>query len=242
MIAMKRQRHPKVDLDMQAEIERLALKNWGATQIHTHLERQETLADRKLPTVRTVQRIVAGLSPRDSSGPWHIQDADSGEARLILDVLAAVVTETEGRKFQLTRAEADWTIRIRRAATNIPTWETWMAARFYMAREAAGEETADLDCLLAFDPWGGGEKAEQYFQAVRAGWIPIAPLPLIAPLADPQQHESTTPATLNRLRVRPEDAEEESRQSLSDAKTLQAFMRSVRGKSEEEDTGGTQKR
>lgn len=237
---MKRQKHPKVDLDMQAEIERLALMNWGATQIHTHLERQEALVDRKLPTVRTVQRIVAGLAPRDSSGPWHIQDADSGEARLILDVLAAVVTETEGRKSQLTRTEADWTVRIRRAATNIPTWETWMTARFYMAREAAGEETVDLDCLLAFNPWKGGEKAEQYFQAVQAGWIPIAPLPLIAPLADPQQHQAITPAMLNRLRARPEDTEKESRQSVSDAKTLQSFMKADRRRSEEEDADGTQ--
>jgi hypothetical protein len=109
-------------------------------------------------------------------------------------------------------------------------------------KDRDAKETVDLDCLLAFDPWQGGERANQYFQAILDGWIPVAPLPLIAPLADAQQQHPITPKVLSELRAAPEKAGEVGRRSLEDAKTLQAFMKPKTSQSEEEDTHDTQAR
>jgi hypothetical protein len=195
--------------------------------------------------LRTVQRIAAGAA-RDTTGPWRIQDFSPDGVRLILDVLATVVIETDGRKNQLTQAEAGWVLSVRKGAPSMPPWESWLTARFYMGRQADkdrdAKETVDLDCLLAFDPWQGGERANQYFQAILDGWIPVAPLPLIAPLADAQQQHPITPKVLSELRAAPEKAGEVGRRSLEDAKTLQAFMKPKTSQSEEEDTHDTQAR
>ena len=241
----RKRRGPYTDRDIREEIEHQSAMGERANRIHESLGRQEAFAKR-VPSLRTVQRIAASVAGRDSTGPWRIQDFSPDDAQLILDVLATVVIETQGRKNQLTQAEAGWVLRIRRGASSMPPWESWLTARFYMGRQADkdrdAKETVDLDCLLAFDPWQGGERANQYFQAILDGWIPVAPLPLIAPLADAQQQHPITPKVLSELRAAPEKAGEVGRRSLEDAKTLQAFMKPKTSQSEEEDTHDTQAR
>ena len=171
---MAKRRRPRIDGDVQAAIDELALKGWGATQIYSHLERQPLYVNR-VPTPRTIQRRVNELTPRDSSGAWRVQEEDPDDARLVLDVLAAVVVETMGETRQLTKTEADRVLRVRKAAPTASPWEAWLIARLYMARESGGEETTDLDCVLAFEPWQSGKRSQQYFEAVQAGWIPTAP-------------------------------------------------------------------
>ena len=238
-----RRRGPYIDRDVQEEIERQAAMGWRPSQIYESMLRRPEFAKRAFSR-RTVQRIAASVTARDSTGPLRIQDFSPDDARLILDVLATVVAETEGRKNQLTQTEAVWVLRVRKGAPSMPPWESWLTARFYMGRQADKErdakETVDLDCLLAFDPWQGGERANQYFQAILDGWIPVAPLPLIAPLADAQQQHPITPKVLSELRAAPEKAGEMGRRSLGYAKTLQAFMKAEKSQSEEEDTDGTQ--
>ena len=172
---MVKRRRPRIDPDLQTVIDELILKEgWGASQIHRELDSRPEF-DGRLPDVRTVQRRVRDLTPRDPSGPWRLQDSDPDEARLILDVLAAVTVETMGGKTQFTKAEADWVLRLRNASLTMSPWEAWLMARLYMARESSGEETTDLDCVLAFEPWQSGKRSQQYFEAVQAGWIPTAP-------------------------------------------------------------------
>jgi hypothetical protein len=171
---MVKRRRPRIDGDVQAAIDALALKDWGATQIHKHLERQPDFRGR-VPTPRTIQRRVSELTPRDSTGAWRAQEADPDNARLVLDVVAAVVVETMGEKTQFTKAEADRVLWVRKTAPSISPWEAWLIARLYMARDSGGEETTDLDSVLAFEPWQESRRGRQYFEAVRARWIPAAP-------------------------------------------------------------------
>src|SRR5262249_23598131 len=132
-------------------------------------------ADR-LPTLRTVQRIVSERTPRDNSGPWTLGTADTVHARVVLDVLAAVVDETEGHNASFTQEEAKWGVQVSAVAPDLPPYERWRIARLYMGRASRGEPMDDLDGFLAYAPWRDGEAGwKRYNDAVEAGWVRHVP-------------------------------------------------------------------
>lgn len=172
---MTKRRKPRIDGDVQAAIDDLILKDWGATQIYNHLDRQEKFAGR-VPTPRTIQRRVSELASRDSSGPWSLADAKDNEAALVLPVLAALIDGTEAQRVYVTQAEAERIVRIRRAVPDLlPTLDLMLLARVYMLREQQGMSTTDLDSFLAFAPWRSEDARERYHQALKSGLIQPGP-------------------------------------------------------------------
>jgi len=178
----KRRRY--IDGDVQEAIEELAIEtDWTPAQIQRKLEKQERFKDESRDTgtrvlsLRTTQKIVKEARHRDLSGRWELPDADDdGAAALILDVLAAVIEETEGRRQYLTKMEAAWVTRIRRAAPDLPpSFDTYRLARFYMAREHWQMPSPDLDALLAFAPWRSEERRQAYVLALQEEWVPEVP-------------------------------------------------------------------
>ncbi|HEY7030231.1 MAG TPA: hypothetical protein VH482_02840 [Thermomicrobiales bacterium] len=168
----------KIDGDVQAAIEELALQGWGGTQIRTELSRREQFGGR-LPTVRTVQSIVREIAPRDGSGEWSPLKADPESAALALDALAAVVESSEGRIRSLTVAEAERISALRTMRPDLPPWDAWFLARTYLAREPHGDPVDDLDAYLAFAPWRDDESFERYLSATDAGWVTSSPMVLL---------------------------------------------------------------
>jgi hypothetical protein len=164
-----------MDGDVQAEIQNLALAGWGATQIGKHLDAQEQFLGR-VPPLRTIQRMVADVQTRDSSGAWRVPEADPTEVRLLLDTLAAVIERSQGRITGLTKAEAGLVVRIHQAAPELELINVWLLARVYRGREARDEPTADLDAMLAFAPWKGDQEGWRYSQARMQDWIPQPPV------------------------------------------------------------------
>ena len=184
----------RLDRDILGEIEAKVLEGWRPSQIHTSLSREGRYRSR-VPSLRTVQRMVAELKGPDDSSAWSLSHADDGgDARLILEALAAVVINSKGLKLTLSQAEATWVLRIRRAAPGLGPWRAWILTTLYMGRERRGvSDTTDLDSFLAFAPWRPGEAYERYRAAVDRGWIAELPMwDLIRP-ANFVTHPGTDP-------------------------------------------------
>lgn len=144
-------------------IEGLALRGFTPAQIDKELASRE-MAD--IPTTRTIRRIVADLAPRDPSTPWHLQDADD-EAALVLPVLAEVIVQSEGRTRTLTRGEADWIARIRRAAPDYAD----LFRVYSLARLALSGKPERVEYELAFGRWRSNEDAARWWKAIENGWL-----------------------------------------------------------------------
>jgi hypothetical protein len=134
------------------------------------------------PDIRTIQRIVKEVVVPDTSGTWSITDNEGEDARLVLDILAANIVSKQGfmypdMKRKFTKAEAQWIIRLRKAAPDAPAKIIVLLYQLYMRREAQGiTNTADLDCYLAFTPWRDKDCFRLYKRVVAKGWMPKVPL------------------------------------------------------------------
>jgi len=131
------------------------------------------------PSVRTVQEIVREYRENEEGTagiePWSLSKAADGEeARLVLEVLDAVIEQTEGRRRTLTGGEAAWVLKLRRAATTLPQWNVYCLSRLYLQRVAAKKGTGDLDAYIAAEAWLP-EKMGRYSAFVARGWVPEPP-------------------------------------------------------------------
>ncbi len=182
MIARHRKR--RIDGDIQEKIEAKAMDGWTPSQILKYLDGELAEDDkgRLPPDIRTIQRIVKEVAIPDTSGTWSITDNEGEDARLVLDILAANIVSKQGfmypdMKRKFTKAEAQWIIRLRKAAPDAPAKIIILLFQLYMRREAKGiTDTADLDGYLAFTPWRDKDCLRLYKRVVVNGWIPKVPL------------------------------------------------------------------
>ena len=159
----RRPGRPKTDIDITEKIKELSDQGYEAKQISNHLEGEENFATRA-PSLRTVQRIVAGRGVK--AGPfWSAASSSTAEeAKAILAVLAAVIEETQGRVALLTREEAHIIIVLRESAAGLSDWDLYRLAREYIDRQSVGV-TDDLDAFLALGAWHK-ENWERYGRAI----------------------------------------------------------------------------
>lgn len=169
-MATRRRRY--LDADVQGAIEARAIDGLTPSQVLRDLERQPQYA-RRLPTLRTVQRIVKE-APKDQSAPWSLADSDGEDARLILETWQAAIT-TGMRRINITNAQAEWVLKIRKAAPGLSPYYVWLLAGDYRARAQRGENTEALDLFLAFRPWRDLDSRAWYEVAVQEGWVPKQP-------------------------------------------------------------------
>lgn len=142
-------RRRRIDPDIHEEIVARVLEHWTPSKIHQWLE--TSFEDKsRLPSLRTVQRIVSDITAEDRSGPWSLRQAEGDDARLILDVLAVFLERTTRQRVYLTKTEADYVLKIRKAVPDEDLWAVFRLARLYVLREVKGEDTHDLDGYLAF--------------------------------------------------------------------------------------------
>jgi hypothetical protein len=153
------------DLDIIRAIEELALLGYNKAETHRRILARFP-AD--APTDRTVAKYFDRVTPSDLSEPWRLDEMSGGEIRLVLPVLATVLELTEGRTRHLTGAEARWIVRLREAAPDLPLWDAYRVARWYIARAADKSLTQDMDLLLAFAPW---RESSRFENALERGWI-----------------------------------------------------------------------
>jgi len=163
---------------LQQAIRQLALTGLTPTEILRHLEARKGDLEKwacAVPSLRSVERVVAAMAAEDPSVPWRLADADALEPedrRVVLGALAELVQRSEGRRTTLTNAEATWVARLYAVAPELPPWDLLRLAHEYLGR--GKEPTDDLDVLLAFRPWRGQEAAERYAKIIEAGWLFMA--------------------------------------------------------------------
>ena len=176
----QRRRRRNFDPDVLERIHELALMETSGRAIRAALI-DEGLREERIPSERTIQSIMKEAAGSDRSAVWATEDAleEPDTARHLLDVLAAVIDATRGRRRHLTNREADKLSRLRVLAPSLQGWASYVLCRYYLARADRGAPTDDLDWLLAYQPWHSNEHRDRYATAVTRGWVPEAPRPAV---------------------------------------------------------------
>lgn len=163
----------RIDSEIYKEIHREVRQGTyiNATELHKKL--MERFPD-KVPSERTVRNIVRDLLPPDSSGPWLPgPDNNPEEDACVLTTLAEFIAG--GNKFSqwgITREHARWLAWVRTGWPDIPAQMAVVLAMDYRARREAGEDTTDLDTILAFAPWRSNDHYMAWQTASNKGQIP----------------------------------------------------------------------
>ncbi len=113
-------------------------------------------ADR-VPTQRTIRRIVERMKARDSSDFWTLDSESSDdETRFALLVIASRVRATNGRDLTITEREVRLGARLLRVlppkedgSPRLSAPDAWRLARDYLTREDRGESAAGYLVWLA---------------------------------------------------------------------------------------------
>lgn len=161
---MPRKSYQPVEL-VQA-VRDLVLKGYSPSQIYKHLEAQKCF--KPMPTLRTIQRMVKEIAPPDLSEEWSLADAEPEDARFVLDLLAVLTRVSEGRT-TLSRAMAEWALKVRKAAPSLPIYRTYEFAMEYRRQMEQRESTRDLDLFLALTPWESTDDADAYENLLHLG-------------------------------------------------------------------------
>jgi len=169
----------------------------------------ERVCDR-VPHIRTIERIVARVTPRDDSGRWTFGSGENDRA--LLDIAVAVIECTEGRVAWLTSAEAAEIARLLPVVPGLEAWETFVLARTYLLRRSLSEPADDLDQIVAFAPWQSDDASTRYFEAVMSRRIAQVDasdhfLPLVLMKSDGRGGQEVLERVASSLEVWKEEAE-----------------------------------
>jgi hypothetical protein len=169
------------DQEVLHEIGRLTLRGYRPADIHRRLI--EKFPPNVVPTPKTVENIVReDFAPGDASERWRLADATGEEAAEILPILGTVIEYTEGRIRHFTVAEAAWVVRLLTSGTVNHPLQVWQLAREYVAREARGLPTGDLDQALAVGVHSPDKSIRELGHEARdRGWIDTRPAADIFP-------------------------------------------------------------
>jgi len=161
----KRPGRPRMDGDIEEEVQRLARLNRTAAQILRELGKRPEFKGR-LPQERTMRRAVRWYRPDDTSGWWSVAEADPEDAALVLPVLAGGIERGGGWWQRFSKDLAGWIVKVRVAAPDIPPLWAFRVAQEYSWRESREEPTDSLDTMLAFAPWHDESQLHRYLRAV----------------------------------------------------------------------------
>lgn len=192
----RRRRRRNQDPAVLARIRDLAETGASAKDIEVSIGQDRDLADRRLPSLRTIQEIVQELSGTDPTEAWSLADAEPGDplTRVLLDIKADVISRTRGRAKDITRGEASWVGRLLDAAPSLPPQVLHRMAQAYLRAQERSEPVSELDAILALAPWSSPAHQERYLQAIDESWLDEDPLRslwlaafLLGPAAIPRQ-------------------------------------------------------
>ena len=137
----------------------------------------ETLAGRKVPSLRTLQRLASRHQhDSETEGRWEITEGEPADLPFLLGLVKMLVRQSGGRRAGLTKPEAEVARAVRRAAPDLDIDLAWAVVEAYVERRRQGQPTDDLDAVLAFAPWRGGQQLLDYFEAIRDRMVSIRDL------------------------------------------------------------------
>ncbi len=150
-VRQSRRRRRSTDQAVVQRIHELAAIGRTAGEV----ERQLALDGLDVPAYRTISNIAR--EARQTAGDtWSLADREdmtSDDAGLVLPVLGELLKLSKWEVRHVTKEEAAWIVRIRRAVPDVPPFESLQLARQYLQREKDGQPTDDLDRVLAWRGW-----------------------------------------------------------------------------------------
>jgi hypothetical protein len=163
----------QIDVDLLHKIEDLAF-NAGRrpAQIEAALRGDRSLTGR-VPSRRTIQRVVRDLAYTDESEPWRLDATLSPEDAQWLIQAAAHVTIHSRAARALTVAEGEWVLAVGHAAPSLPVGTALAIAREYLRRAEKRQPTGDLDVYLAAAPWAHKRTRKRYLEVASAAGLDL---------------------------------------------------------------------
>ena len=150
-------------------------KNLTPRQILTKLkgELPSSLEDSKLPSVKTVERIMKEHRISVDSEKWDWTSDSASDAKLVIEILPQIANLTEGEKVSFTASEAASILRVRKVAPDLDMPWVWYVSFMYRWYEEAKWPTHDLDMFLALAPWREEEswRMAAYEKMIGDAWI-----------------------------------------------------------------------
>ena len=169
-------------------VKRRTREAWGAKQISDELmllAEKEFVVDEEgrklenplyqlpLPPEKTVQRwhrnyrveTDASTAAEGGQERWNsTQEDDPEHARVILSVLAEVVSRSKGYTNHFSRILAAQILRITKLGTGIPPYLAWLVAWNYLEAQQADDSSRleSLDLFIGMRPWGKGSAYSDY--------------------------------------------------------------------------------
>jgi hypothetical protein len=146
-------------------------------EIQTYLKTMPEFKGR-VPSERTIRRWLKS-HVRRSGDRWSFADAENpSDGRLVLDVLGHVIDASNGRIEYLTKDEAHWIIRVRRAYPEMSLENTWTIANWYLRSRSHPERLHQVDQWLARGAWNESEffidgKPATIVHTSTPGWGPV---------------------------------------------------------------------
>lgn len=178
-----RTRARRIDLDVQLAIQAFAERYAppaapNAAEIHRLLLARFEKEPEKVPTERTVRRVLRELETNVDSAPWTLEavPAEAIDASVVMPVLAPLIESWKGERRGVTVEEARWISTIRAAAPDIDPRLAFSLAREYLLadRVLVNVKRSDCDAFLSFAPWRSADAERKYAAAVEAGWIGLS--------------------------------------------------------------------
>ena len=115
-------------------------------------------------SIRVIQNITKEI--RENRVPWNRLEAGGYDSGFILEVLADVNEETNGKKTQFTQEEADWVMWVCKAAPDLPLYGVWMLAQLYMGEtRSANPQFDQLDLFIGTRCWESLDSITDYADA-----------------------------------------------------------------------------
>ena len=165
----------RVDSTLDAIVQLALTTNWTPAQVHREIEGREDFKGRVL-NYGTVERIVKEFRQPVTSEAWSFRDSDGDDANLILEVRRELIRVWDHPSQRISKKEAHWVVKIRKAAPDLNPATVWLVAVMYSLRERDDAATEDLDDYLAFAPWRDKQHFDEYNEWIQRGWISPPPL------------------------------------------------------------------
>jgi hypothetical protein len=178
----------RIDGSVQAAIEEKAVDRWTPAQIRRWLAK-EPMYEGRLPTLRTVERIVRDVTPRDDSEDWSLGDTDIDNDGQVLYLIRETILRTSGTVSWFSKALADWVFRVERVAPGLRSHAIYYLATSYLRAKQTDSPAREYDAFLAFRPWETSSALQRYEKAILDGWIPKAPDALMEAMKKDEKDE-----------------------------------------------------
>ena len=190
----KGKRFSRQDTEVEAALIQLARHSdmYGKAQIHRCLVQQ--FGEERVPTERTVARLVDKAREGDPPQPWHWSEFPPDDARILLEVTDAIIQQSLSSAsdpktgwvmpkvialrpdhFQTAyigdKSHANWVIRVAKLAPGLGPLGVYWVSMMYVFHERMGVSPSGIDTFLTMHPWRDMASARSYLSALYDGRI-----------------------------------------------------------------------